>query len=92
MVILNQNQNLAPKTAKNYIDHDIVRNMIEILNIQIHLKLLTNLICKSPAKTQSGDSNEPKTLDKMKLKDMSPIDLRIFKQLIPLSYHQKVAE
>jgi len=35
-------------TAKNYINHDIVKNMIEILNIQIFLELILHLISSKP--------------------------------------------
>ena len=60
--------------------------MIEILNNQIFLKMLNHLINKFQSLQAPPPSNESK------LKDISPINLKIFKQLIPLSYHQSVRE
>jgi len=34
----------------------------------------------------------PQLQNESKLKDISPINLKIFKQLIPLSYHQSIRE
>lgn len=34
----------------------------------------------------------PEKADETKLKNISPINLKIFKQLIPLSYHQSIRE
>lgn len=78
--------NPEQKTAKNYINHDIVKNMIEILNNQIFLKMLNHLI------TRVQQVTPPETADDTKLKNISPINLKIFKQLIPLSYHQSIRE
>ena len=57
---------------------DILKNMIEILNMQILLKLSCRVVADTLNK-------QPFTL-----KSVSPIDTALFRQLVPPSYVNKV--
>lgn len=78
MTFYAQHQQQESKAIKDFINKDIVRNMIEIINIQILFKLISHQFTQG----READVNN----QEMRFKDMSPIDLRIFKQLIPQSY------
>jgi hypothetical protein len=55
--------------------------MIEILNMQTMLKLIEQMYSQTTVKSEAAD---------IRFKHMSPIDLGIFKQLIPPSYNEKI--
>lgn len=82
MTFYAQHHQQESKAIKDFINKDIVRNMIEIINMQILFKLISYQFTQG----RQADS----TSQEMRFKDMSPIDLRIFKQLIPQSYTQEM--
>ena len=49
--------------------------------------MLNHLITRVQSMTGAAEK-----ADETKLKNISPINLKIFKQLIPLSYHQSIRE
>ena len=82
MTFYAQHHQQESKAIKDFINKDIVRNMIEIINMQTLFKLISYQFTQG----RQADS----TSQEMRFKDMSPIDLRIFKQLIPQSYTQEM--
>ena len=72
--------NNEDRPIKDHINKDIVSNMIEVLTIQTLLKTIQHMHSKLIEVTAA------QSLMETKLKDMSPINLRILKQIIPNSY------
>ena len=65
--------------------------MVEVLNLQILFKALTNLFQHFRDAPGSQNTAGPEANNTLKFRDMSPIDIRIFKQLIPSTYHESLA-
>jgi hypothetical protein len=78
--------NNEERPIKDHINKDIVSNMIEVLTIQTLLKTIQHMHSKLI------EVSAAQSLMETKLKDMSPINLRILKQIIPNSYLEELQE
>lgn len=76
---INESKDTQTKTIRDKINPRIVQNMVEVLNLQILFKALTNLFQHFRDAPGSQNTSGPDANNTLKFRDMSPIDIRIFK-------------
>lgn len=76
---INESKDTQTKTIRDKINQKIVQNMVEVLNLQILFKALTNLFQHFRDAQGSSNTAGPEVNSTLKFRDMSPIDIRIFK-------------
>lgn len=82
------NKTQLVKLQKNLIDNNIIKNMVETLNIQILIKIVLQLYDKLRNKNMNRESED----NVLNIDQISPIKMNFFQQLIPPSYTQELIE